>query len=177
MKKIITIIIFCGATQTFGQNIPGLQTPTTTAAQGTAGNFIISYTIGEMPLIQSWKTNNLFITQGILQPLVQGLLQPAAKIPDIAGTYFSQAELKVYPNPTPGIFSLQLRLIKKGKVKTNLFDAGGKLLQADEFEYNSFINKQYNIARLENGIYYLQLLFTATGTTEEIKMEYTIEKN
>jgi Secretion system C-terminal sorting domain len=177
MKKIITILLFCGPVQAFSQNIPNVQTPCTTASQGTAGNFIISYTIGEMPLIQSWQTSSIFITQGVIQPLVPVALQRLIKIPDSAANYFSQSEIKVYPNPTPGIFSLQLFLKNKGKVKTNLFDAAGKLLQVDELEYNTFISKQYNIASLANGIYFLQLLFTEPGSSTEKEMIYTIQKN
>lgn len=176
MKKIITIIFLFGTVQGFSQNIPNVQTPCTTASQATAGNFIISYTIGEMPLIQSWKTSSLFITQGMIQPLVPVALQRLVKMPDSVSNYFSQTEIKIYPNPTSGIFSLQLSLINKGKIKTNLFDAAGKLLQADEFEYNTCINKQYNIAGLANGTYFLQLLFTETGSSTKKEMIYTIQK-
>jgi hypothetical protein len=50
-------------------NIPNVQTRCTTAGQGIAGNFIISYTIGEMPLVTTEKNNGLIITQGVLQPV------------------------------------------------------------------------------------------------------------
>jgi Secretion system C-terminal sorting domain len=170
MKKIFFIIIGISSLQAvFCQNIPNVQTPCITAAEGKAGNFIISYTIGEMPLIQSWKNNGLMITQGILQP-----------VPFIADTLYecySQTEVKIYPNPTPGIFSLQLSILKPGTIKTILFDATGKLLQTTEFVYNSFASKQFNISNLSNGIYYLQLFFTPTGTSKARKCVYTIQKN
>jgi hypothetical protein len=145
-----------------------VQTAATTASQGTAGNFIISYTIGEMPLVQSWKNNGLLITQGIMQPLTF--------IADTAYECFSQTEVKVYPNPNPGLFSLQLSILKKGKAKTILFDATGRQLQQEEFDYSTFATRQYNINRRPNAVYYLQLFFTETGTTKAKKCVYTIEK-
>lgn len=170
MKKnmLYLAISFCFQQTVFCQNIPGTQTSCTTASQGTAGNFVISYTIGEMALVQSWKNNGLLITQGTLQP--------PGFIADTAYECFNQAEVKVYPNPNPGTFALQVSLFKKGKIRTVLFDASGRQLQADDFEYNSFLTRQYNISRLASGIYYLQLFFTETGGQGSKKCVYTIEK-
>ena len=170
MKKIFFVLIcFSAANLLQAQNNgPATQTACATAAQGTAGNFIISYTIGEMPLIQSWQSNGLLITQGVLQPI--------AVIADTVYECYGRTEVKVYPNPSPGVFSLRLSLLKKGSVKTLLFDASGKLLQTNEFAYNTFSTTQYNIQNLANGMYYLQVYFTETGSTNPKKCVYTIQK-
>lgn len=170
MKKylLLAIMVVCFWQNIFCQNVPGVQTPCTTSSQGTAGNFMISYTIGEMPLIQSWQSNGLLITQGVTQPHIA--------IADSSYECFNQAEVKVYPNPNPGTFSLQLSILKTGKVKTILFDATGKLLQTDEFDYNTFSTKQYNISKFASGVFYLQLFFTATGSSNPQKCVYTIQK-
>jgi hypothetical protein len=118
--------------------------------------------------VQSWKTNGLLITQGIMQP--------HTLVADTAYECFSQTEVKVYPNPNPGIFSLQLSLFKKGVIKTILLDASGKLIQTDQFDYNSFTTKQFDIKRMANGTYFLQLFFTETGTNKAQKCAYTIQK-
>ncbi len=170
MKKIIlliTVMISCWQ-YSFCQNVPGVQTSCSTASQGTAGNFVISYTIGEMPLVQSWKSNGLLITQGVLQPLTSTA--------DPAYDCFSQTEVRIFPNPNPGTFSLQLSLLKKGSVKTILTDVTGRQLQQDEFIYSTFTTKQYNITRLPNAVYFLQLLFTETGSNQPKRCVYTIEK-
>ena len=149
-------------------NSPTTQTACATTAQGTAGNFVISYTIGEMPLIQSWQSNGLMITQGVLQP-----------VPFIADTLYEcygQTEVKVYPNPSPGLFSLRLSILKKGNVKILLFDALGKLVLTKEFAYNTFSTTQFNIKNLANGMYYLQLYFTEAGSMQSKKCIYTIQK-
>jgi hypothetical protein len=168
-KSILCVLILCtGWQKTICQNIPGVETPCTTSSEGIAGKFTISYTIGEMPLVQSWQSNGLFITQGITQPLTF--------ITDSNYECFSHTEVKLYPNPNPGIFSLQLSILKTGKAKTILFDAAGKLLQTDEFDYSSFTTRQYNISKFSSGIFYLQLFFTATGSTSSKKCVYTIQK-
>jgi hypothetical protein len=170
MKKIIILVFLCVLIKKLpAQNIvPNVQTPCTTTGQGTAGNFVINYTIGEMPLIKTEQSNGLMITQGILQP-----------IPFIADTLYecySQTEVTVFPNPTPGVFSLRLSLFKKGEVNTRLFDGMGKLLQQDAFAYSSFITKQYNISKLASGQYYLQLFFKEAGSDKPKKCVYTIQK-
>ncbi len=169
--KIILLLIafFLPLCRVFAQtNIPNVQTPCTTTGQGTVGNFVISYTIGEMPLIKTEQSNGLMITQGILQPV--------PFIADTAYECYGQTEVKVYPNPTPGIFNLQLHMLKKGKVKTLLFDATGRLLQTNEFNYNSFSATAYNIQKLNSGVYYLQLFFTDEGSSKARKCVYTIQK-
>jgi Secretion system C-terminal sorting domain len=174
VKKIFlnTILLLGTALQASSQlqnnGIVGVQTPCTTTSQGAVGNFIISYTIGEMPLIESYKSNGLFITQGIIQP--------KTSIADTAYECFSQTEVTVYPNPNPGIFSLQLSILKKGTIQTNLFDATGKLLQREAFEYITFTTKKYSITQLPNAVYYLQLFFTEAGTNKAKKCVYTIQK-
>lgn len=170
MKKYFFVLVsFSAANLLQAQNnSPTTQTPCTTTAQGTAGNFVISYTIGEMPLIQSWQSNGFMITQGVLQP-----------VPFIADTLYEcygQTEVKVYPNPSPGVFSLRLSILKKGNVKTLLFDASGKLVLTKEFAYNTFSTTQFNIKNLANGMYYLQLYFTEAGSRQPKKCIYTIQK-
>jgi Secretion system C-terminal sorting domain len=170
MKRIIILLLMWLVVNSLPaqNNIPNVQTPCTTTGQGTAGNFIISYTIGEMPLVTTEKNNGLVITQGVLQPV--------PFIADTAYECYSQTEVKVYPNPTPGIFNLQLHTLKKGKVKTLLFDAAGKMVQIKEFDYNAFSGMTYNIQKLSNGVYYLQLFFTEEGSNKAKKCVYTIQK-
>jgi Secretion system C-terminal sorting domain len=168
MKKALIILLLCTAHFcTTAQNTPSTQTPCTTASQGVAGNFIISYTIGEMPLVQSWKDNGLLITQGVLQPITF--------IVDTTNECFSTAELKVYPNPTNGAFSIQYAMLKKGKAVTVLYNAAGQLLQTDEFDYKSFFLKKYDISKYANGQYYLLFTFTEDGGKVK-KCTYTIQK-
>lgn len=169
MKNIVLLsFLFCLSKVCLSQNIPGVQTSCTTAFEGTAGSFIISYTIGEMPLIESWKSNGLFITQGILQP--------QTFVAETNYECFNQTEVRLFPNPTPGLFSLQLNIFKTGNIKMILIDAEGRQLMQDQFDYNSFIIKKYDITKFANGQYYIALFFTETGNTSPKKCVYTIQK-
>lgn len=172
MKKFIPLLfaVITGNLLLAQNQVPEVQTPCTTAQQGTAGDVVICYTIGEMTLTESWQKNGLLITQGIMQPLNKGIADPAVY------DCFSQSEVKIYPNPNPGTFTLQLSVLKKGNVKTLLYDAAGRLVQTDQFDYNTFVSRQYNITRLSNAAYYLQLFFTEEGQTIQKKCVYTIQK-
>ena len=170
MKNLFISLIICtNAVSAFAQpQMPNVQSPSTTAAQGTAGNFVINYTIGEMVLVNTELSNGLMITQGIMQPVTF-----------IANTNyecFSQTEVNVYPNPNPGVFSLQLSLYKKGNVSIALYDMLGQKILNDAFEYSGFATKQYNISKYANGQYYLQLYFTEQAATKPQKCVYTIQK-
>jgi Secretion system C-terminal sorting domain len=169
MKNILMLLTACCIFNIcLSQNIPGVQTACTTAFQGTAGNFIISYTIGEMPLVESWKSNGLLITQGIIQP--------QTFIAETNYECFSQTEVRLFPNPTPGIFSVQLNFFKTGKANIILIDVAGRQILKDEFDYNTFIIKKYDVSKLASGMYLLQLFFTETGSNSSKKCVYNIEK-
>jgi Secretion system C-terminal sorting domain len=167
MKKILLLfsLLFTIVLNTTAQS---LQTNCATASQGTAGNFIINYTIGEMVLVTTNKTNGLIITQGINQPITT--------IADAEFECYSRSEVKIFPTPTEGQFSLQLNFLKKGKVSVKIFDAQGKLLQADGFEYTTFMTKKYNIDNYPSGTYFLQLFFTDELNNKNRKCAYTIQK-
>jgi hypothetical protein len=152
----------------YAQQITDVQTSCSTASQGVAGNFIISYSIGEMPLVQSWRSNGLLITQGVLQPFTF--------LADTVFECFSHTEVKLYPNPSPGIFSLELSIVKKGGIVIQLTDALGCRVQGDAFDYTGFIQKNYDISKLPGGTYYLLLFFTETGAVKPKKCVYSIQK-
>lgn len=168
MKQVVTILLFAGVSlNTIAQNSASTQTPCTAAVQGAAGKFFISYTIGEIPLVQSWQNNALLITQGVQQPVSYNA--------DTTNECFTMAEVKLYPNPTAGFFSIQYAMLKKGKVLTVLYNTAGQKLQTDEFEYKSFFVKKYDISNYANGKYYL--LFTFSEEGEKVKKcIYSIQK-
>jgi hypothetical protein len=168
MKKVVMLLLFESACfYTIAQNTPSTQTSSATASQGVAGKFVISYTIGEMTLVQSWQNNALLITQGVLQPLSFNV--------DTTNECFTTAEINLYPNPTAGVFSIQYAMLKKGKVLTVLYNTAGQKLQTDEFEYKSFFLKKYDISNYANGQYHLLFTFSEEGGKVK-KCIYTIQK-
>ena len=170
MNRSILYIVFLLALHqpVSAQNFSDMQSPCTTSAQGRSGNFVINYTIGEMVLVQDWENNGLYITQGMMQPITILI--------DSAFDCFSRTEVHVYPNPNPGLFTLQLSILKPGNIQSILFDVSGKALQRDAFPYNTFTSRKYNISTLARGTYYLQLFYTEAGAGNTKKCVYTIQK-
>lgn len=171
MKKYlfyISLFLFTinGYTQT---NTAFLQTPCATSHQGTVGNFVISYTIGEMVLVNTWdKKNGLLITQGIMQPTVPYLLEE--------DNDFNAGDITIFPNPTPNIFAIQINLLLKGKINLQLFDATGKKIIEDEISVSTFQTNKYDLNKYNNGMYILKLEYKSIDGTQLKKGKYKIIK-
>jgi hypothetical protein len=169
MKKLLlTTLIAIYASIAFAQVAKDLQTPCASTAQGTVGNFVISYTIGEMVLVNNYKKNGLFITNGILQPSVAGNTQQ--------GQVFLDGEITVFPNPTPNILTIQYNILQVGKMTALVYDAAGRRIIADEFIVNSFNNKKYDLSQYANGMYVLLLQFVGNDGTTIKKGRYKVVK-
>jgi hypothetical protein len=165
---LLTAFIIVYKTILFAQVPKDLQTPCASTSQGTIGGTTISYTIGEMVLVESYKKNGLFITSGILQPTVPGNTQ--------TGQVFLDGEITIFPNPTPNILTIQYNILQVGKMTAQVFDATGKKLITEEFIINSFSNKRYDLSKYANGIYMLLLEFTGNDGTTIKKGQYKVMK-
>ncbi len=168
MKKIIFLlgIIFLNSlVDTYAQT---QQTACASSNQGTAGGVVVSYTIGEMVLVDNAKVNGLFITQGIAQP--------EAPFANINFDLFTAAEIKVYPNPTPDLLSVQIGILKAGRIKLQLLTVEGQIVITDEFDVNTFMTKKYELRKFANATYLLKLDFVSTDKTMNKKGTYKIVK-
>jgi hypothetical protein len=65
--------------------------------------------------------------------------------------------INVYPNPTTGIFTLDLTTTSDLKGVLYMTSIDGKVVLNDLIEGNGLISKSINISDLANGIYYLKL--------------------
>jgi Secretion system C-terminal sorting domain len=165
-KTILILLVVLSAKISFAQQAKDLQTPCATSNQGTAGNFVISYTIGEMVLVSSNKNNGLFVTNGIYQPIVP--TNP------VDGQVFLDGEITVFPNPTPNILSIQYNILQAGKMTVQVFDATGKKLIVDEILVNSFSTKKYDISQYASGMYVLLLQYVSNDGATIKKGKYKI---
>jgi hypothetical protein len=163
---LITALVF--AKVAYAQPAPDLQTACAATAEKTVGNFTISYTIGEMVLVESYKKSGLFITSGIIQPDVPGN--------SLSGQIFFPGEITVFPNPTPNILSIQYSLLQAGKMTAQVYDATGKRIIADDFVINSFSTKKYDLSKYANGMYILLLQYVGDDGTTIKKGNYKVLK-
>lgn len=69
----------------------------------------------------------------------------------------NEMNFNVYPNPTTGIFTLDLTTNSDLKGVLYITSIDGKVVLTDVIEGNGLISKSINISDLANGIYYLKL--------------------
>jgi hypothetical protein len=75
----------------------------------------------------------------------------------------------VYPNPTAGRVTLQLKQPVKGEVLINVRDAGGKLLmQERSFNYDTAQQFTVDVSGLPEGVYFVELLGDDTLVQERL---------
>lgn len=73
----------------------------------------------------------------------------------LVGTTSSNQLLSVFPNPSTGIFKIDLKLQKLEKYSWELYSSGGSLMQMRENQENAFF--QLDISALNSGIYILKV--------------------
>lgn len=69
----------------------------------------------------------------------------------------NEMNFNVYPNPTTGVFTLDLTTSSELKGVLYITSIEGKIVLNDVIEGNGLISKSINISHLANGIYYLKL--------------------
>jgi len=71
------------------------------------------------------------------------------------------SEIKVFPNPTNGLFTLELTApeLNQAKIEYEVLDASGKLILNDHLtRYNDFYAAQISILTYPSGIYYIRFV-------------------
>jgi hypothetical protein len=167
MKTIIFLLLTLQNLCTLAQTT--LQTPCATSNQATVGNVVVNYTIGEMVLVNDVKSTGLWVTQGIMQPdVANGIVNYSA---------FTDGDIKVFPNPTPDLLSVQISILKPGKMQLQLVDALGQILIADAFEVTTFLLKKYDFKKYANATYVLKLTFKSNDGIIDKRGSFKIVKN
>ena len=137
-----------------------------TGSAGLAGNFGLDWSVGEITLIKTEQNGALMFTQGVLQ----------GKIFVSAGSSsITDGEMRILPNPTPGILYLQTGFLQPGKLTTLLYTSQGQKLLNREEQLAGFSVKNINMMPYAAGTYFLQIMFTdSAGNTR--KRTYKIVK-
>jgi hypothetical protein len=90
-----------------------------------------------------------------------------------SGNYISEDEMKVYPNPTTGDFSVDFSVKESGRVKLYVMDMNGKILNVildKDMPKGNYIYSS-NIENVSSGIY-----FTTLQTVDERNSSKIIKK-
>ena len=157
MKKLY--FVFAIALSSLGMNAQSL-TPQVIASTGgfsSNANGSLSYTVGEMTMVQTFSANNNILTQGFQQPndQVLGLI-------DITQDDFGS--FVVYPNPAVDNAYLGFTLPEAGKVTIALYDVIGQKvsdLYTANYESGKVVT-QANTSLYAAGMYLMTMTFVSS---------------
>lgn len=165
MQKIYLIVLSLFAAVTVNSQ---MLTPTVIASAGgfaTAAGpnaFTLSYTVGEMTMVETFNANNIWLTQGFQQPNDQlvGILD---MVKDEYGSFV------VYPNPAVDNVWYGFELPEAGRVSVGIFNVIGQNIgQLYEGNYDSGkIIQQTNVSTLAAGLYMMTMNFISDRDNKE----------
>lgn len=154
----------------------GAQSLAPTVISSTGGfsqnaNGSLSYTVGEMTMVQTFSANGNILTQGFQQPNdnVVGLI-------DITQDEFGS--FVVYPNPAVDNLFFGYQFPEEGKVNIKVYDAIGQLI--GDIHNNNYNNgktvETYTVTNLAAGSYYMALTFVGnnTGKTHLVSKQFLV---
>jgi hypothetical protein len=115
--------------------------------------FQFEFSFGEMTVIETFTGNGSSI-------ITSGVLQPATNVVDLSSflPYFTKDEVKIYPNPTKGLFNVGILVNMPGQATLTLTTINGQLLANRTFYYNGLSrNEQFSLASYPAGEYLISL--------------------
>jgi hypothetical protein len=146
--SMLLLIIF--SMNTLGQ----MTTPSVISTSGgffSNGNGELSTTIGEMTMVQTFTDGNRFLTQGFQQQAPDSI---HTAVNELNGT---DLIVKVYPNPSNGIFNVAVISGKSFDVELKVFDILGIMTYEGKFLHSSGTESlTLNLEHLPDGIYLLE---------------------
>ncbi|MGD0710559.1 MAG: T9SS type A sorting domain-containing protein [Bacteroidales bacterium] len=161
MKKIFTLLFVIGIFPL----IVSSQTLSPTVVS-SSGGFVsnsagmLSYTVAEMTMVQTFIQSANILTQGFQQPedMSVGIKE---SIVDAGGTL-------IYPNPTNGSFTLSYYNYDNSQTEINLYNMLGQILLTKTVSQTVGLNTQkFDISTYSQGMYFLE--FTSTNSKGEKK--------
>lgn len=156
MKKLyLSLIAMVGMLFMHAQSL----SPTVISSTGgfsSNANGSLSYTVGEMTMVQTFSANGNILTQGFQQPNenVTGLI-------DMTKDEFGS--LVVYPNPAVENLWYGVELPESGRLTISLFDViGQKVSDVYNASYSGGkVIQQTNVSTFAAGSYFLTMSFTS----------------
>lgn len=172
MKKIYFTLLAIAGTVTFAaaQSL----TPTVIASTGgysTSANGSLSYTVGEMTMVQTFSAGNTILTQGFQQPndFTVGLL-------DVTKDEFGS--FVVYPNPAVDNMFYGFVFPEAGKVEVAVYNNAGQRM-ADVYNANYVDGKTVetlNVSNYAAGLYFMSVNFVSDkdGKTYNVSKKFQV---
>lgn len=115
----------------------------------------LSFTVGEMSMVETFFANNHFLTQGFQQPVVQAIA--------VAEEEDFMEEFLVYPNPASDQINIRYRLRFPGRITLHLVNLNGvQVVPPYEDRYTGGLREEMMpLERVSQGMYVLRVRYEA----------------
>lgn len=133
---------------------------TTSGDYFTNANNSLSWTIGEC-ITETYSSAN--------NKLTQGFQQSSYNITSVEENANSTLSVLVYPNPASNFINIKTDSPSLRKMKVELFDITGKLIQSESFQNNV----QLNISQYSNNAYILRVYDDNNSLIKTFKLQKT----
>jgi hypothetical protein len=147
--------------------------PTVISSSGgfyTSANAMLSFTVAEMTMVQTFTTAGNILTQGFQQP--EDMSVSIQETPTVSG------EIMIYPNPTNGNFTLSYVSNENAETTINLYNIVGQVVLSKSVLQTKGLNSvNFDISSFSQGIYMLELTLTSAkgdkkATYQKINLVY-----
>jgi hypothetical protein len=169
MKKLLSILgILFSVSAGFGQTVK----PEVVASAGnfflnTQANASLSFTIGEMTMVQTFQNQGHFLTQGFQQPEINlvGI--------DEEDIFY---EFVIFPNPANQDLGFRYRLRYPGQVRMRLINMNGvQVLDGYEDLHGIGLREDaFDVRGLAQGMYFLEVSYVAPARGIDHHRNYKI---
>lgn len=125
-------------------------------AGGTYDNansyYRFEWSFGEMLLIQAFAPPDsaVLVTQGVLQPCTDKIGSSPYTL------VFESGDYRLFPNPTDGKFEVNFFVRMTGRMKLQLIDATGRILEERSYDYDGCCSIElFDLTKYPSGLYYV----------------------
>lgn len=160
MKKLYITLLAVAGTVTFAaaQSLSPQVISSTGGFSNNGANGSLSYTVGEMTMVQTFSAGGNILTQGFQQPndFTVGLL-------DVTKDEFGS--FVVYPNPAVDNLSYGFSFPESGRVEIAVYNEVGQRM-ADVYNANYENGKTVEVLNVTNyaaGLYFMSVNFVGTN--------------
>jgi len=127
-----------------------------TGDTNTAGGMTLTATAGELSV--ETKTGSFTLTEGFHQ----GFADENVAIKNIS----IDVEYSLFPNPSSYFINVKLDLSETISGEMQIINALGKTVLATQYFSGTAVNTKFDISRLTNGVYFLNIVFENKETEQ-----------
>ena len=131
------LFINCSISQTIGRSCIGVM-----GSSHSNEGLSITQTVGQASNTKSENNENLYLRQGFQQPIY--IIEES-----------NELNVSVFPNPTNGVFYVQINDVNIQEAFLTIQDQNGKILYEDKTSSNE--KKQINLNNYSMGMYFLKI--------------------